>query len=86
MYHRHRGSIAVRVSLVIIGIIVARLTYSSGVIGRVEVERISRLSQTVQVRSLRQTRSQTEVLRLKDQVCCRSVEKSLIGVSAADSK
>ena len=71
-----RGTVCITVPklsmsvLCMAGIFIAILTHSSGVISRVQVERISGLSQTVQVGRLRQACPQAEVLCLKDQVCC----------------
>jgi hypothetical protein len=62
------------------------LAYSASVVGSVQMEIISRLSQTVQVRRLGQARPEAEVLRLKDKACCRSIEESLICILSSDGE
>lgn len=50
------------------------------------MEIIGRLSQTVQIRRLRQARSKTKVLRLENKACCRRIEEGLIRIPSSDGE
>jgi hypothetical protein len=62
------------------------LTYSAGVVSSIQMEIVCRFAQTVQVRGLRQTRPEPEILRLEDQTGRRRIEQRLVRLSPRDSK
>lgn len=61
-------------------------THSAGVVGGVQMERISRFTKTIQVGRWRQSGPQTEVLRLKDKRCSRCVEEGFVGLPTRNGK
>jgi hypothetical protein len=62
------------------------VTYCSGVVSSVELERIRALSKSIEARLSRQARPQTKVLVLKHKTSSRSVEECLLAVFARDGK
>ena len=61
-------------------------THSAGVVGGVQMERISRFSKTIQVGRRRKSSPQTKVLRLEDQTGRRRIEQRLVSLSPRDGK
>lgn len=67
---------------------VRRLSIPKGsdVVVGLEAERVSMLSQAVEVRVLRQLSSQPDILRLKDELRSRGVEQDISGAGPRDCK